>query len=608
MFSRLLSVVSFLLLALTACSAERPNLLWISVEDMSPNLGCYGDTYARTPNLDRFATESVRYTRAFATAPVCSPSRSCLITGRYASTTGTHQMRSDFPLPDDVHAWPALLRNAGYFTTNNVKTDYNTSSEKRLVEEAWNASSPTAHWRNRPDPDQPFFAVFNDMTTHQSRTMVWPYAQFQKEIQAHLSPDEIHDPEQAPLPPYYFDTPVTRRTVARYYDCVTAMDKNTGEILRQLEQDGLADNTIVVFFSDHGAGMPRHKRLLHDSGMQVALLIRFPEKYQHLAPAKPGETIDQLVSFVDFPPAMLSLLGLDIPAQFQGIAFLGERAIGSEPRQVIYGCRDRVDEVFDCSRSARDADFLYIRNFMPHLSWCQHSVYSDQGEIRAEFFKERDPKTLTPTQAHFLSPRRPIEELYAVKNDPLQTKNVAGDPDHATALAKMRTALRTQILENNDLGFRPEAHQQVEAPLETLLAAAECVGRPDKETEALANLKSPLAGVRYWAAIALHSIPDRSEAATAALETGLDDSSPAVRIECASILGNLDTLVAELAAPDPLIVLHAARALERLAPSNLTVRPALRRTLDLWKDRKDTPLALFIRFTCEASLGIHSSY
>ncbi len=603
-----LFLLPVLVLPFTAPGEERPNLLWITVEDMSPNLGCYGDPYARSPNLDRFATESVRYTRAFATAPVCSPSRSCLITGRYASTTGTHQMRSDFPLPEDVHAWPALLRKAGYFTTNNVKTDYNTGSENRLIGEAWNESSPRAHWRDRPAPDQPFFAIFNDMTTHQSRSMVWPYAQFQEAIQSQLSPEEIHDPVKAPLPPYYFDTPVTRRTVARYYDCVTAMDKNTGEILRQLEQDGLADNTIVVFFSDHGAGMPRHKRLLHDSGMQVALMIRFPEKYQHLAPAKPGETVDQLVSFVDFPPSMLSLLGLEIPAQFQGIPFLGGKADGREPRKVIYGCRDRVDEVFDCARSVRDRNFLYIRNFMPHLGWCQRSVYSDQGEIRSEFFKEHDPKSMTPGQAHFISPRRPVEELYSVNDDPLQSQNLAEDPAYAGTLEKMRASLRSQIMENNDLGFRPEAHQQETAPLETLWDAADLVGRPGNEAAILANLGSPLPGVRYWAAIAYHSVPERSDTATKALEAALEDPSPAVRIESASLLGHLDALVTELESGNPLTVLQSARAIELLGSSNEAAHPAIRKTLAQWRDRQDTPLALFIRFSCEAVLGIRSSY
>lgn len=252
MFSQLLTTVlalTFMLLLAGKLSAEdRPNLLWITVEDMSATLGCWGDDYADTPQIDALAKQSVRYTHAFATAPVCSPSRSCLITGVYAQTLGTHQMRSDFLIPDTIRAWPHLLRAAGYFTSNNVKTDYNTGSEKRLIAEAWNENGPEAHWRNRPDPEQPFFAVFNDMTTHQSRSMTWSYDRFRKEVQSQLPMDRVHDPDKAPVPPYYPDTPIVRKTIARHYDCVSVMDDRTGSILRQLKEDGLADDTIVFFF------------------------------------------------------------------------------------------------------------------------------------------------------------------------------------------------------------------------------------------------------------------------------------------------------------------------------------------------------------------------
>ena len=299
-----------------------PSILWITAEDMSPVLGCYGDDYAITPHLDRFASESVRYTHAFAAAPVCSPSRSCLITGMYPASTGTQEMRSAHALPTGVRGFPSYLREAGYHCTNNVKTDYNTADHDRLVEESWHDSSKTAHWRNETRKEgQPFFAVFNDMTSHQSRSTVWPHAAFQKHVQKKLGPDEIHDPAKAPIPPYYPDTPVVRKEWARFYDCVTAMDRNVGRILAELEEDGLADNTIVFFYSDHGSGMPRHKRLLHDSGMRVALMVRFPEKLQHLAPAEPGAVLDRLVSFVDFAPTVLALTGQKVPGYMQGRTF-----------------------------------------------------------------------------------------------------------------------------------------------------------------------------------------------------------------------------------------------------------------------------------------------
>ena len=218
----------------------------------------------------------------------------------------TQQMRSGFAIPKGMHGFPARLRAHGFYTSNNVKTDYNTGNYAEIIKHSWDDSSATAHWRKRPDKAQPFFSIFNLMTSHQSRTMVWPYDRFQTEVQSKLSPSEIHDPAKVSLPAYYPDTPLIRREVARFYDCVTAMDKEVGAILRQLEDDGLAGNTRSVFFySDHGSGMPRHKRALLDSGMHVPLMIRFPEKWQHLAPGEPGTTTARLVSFVDYAPTML---------------------------------------------------------------------------------------------------------------------------------------------------------------------------------------------------------------------------------------------------------------------------------------------------------------
>ena len=292
---RFLVAILITVVSLHAHAKDKPNILWITAEDMSATLGCYGDEYANTPNIDKLATESVRYTHAFATAPVCSPSRSCLITGCYATSLGTQQMRSAFPIPESMTGFPSILREQlGYYTSNNVKTDYNTANWEKIIAGSWNESSAEAHWRNRSEAEkkQPFFSVFNLMTSHQSRSMVWPYEQFQSDVQSRLSAEDKHDPDTAPLPPYYVDTPIVRREWARLYDCVTAMDQEVGKILEQLETDGLADDTIVFFYSDHGSGMPRHKRALLDSGMHVPLLIRFPEKYQHLAPSKPGTTSD----------------------------------------------------------------------------------------------------------------------------------------------------------------------------------------------------------------------------------------------------------------------------------------------------------------------------
>ncbi|MBT3467841.1 MAG: sulfatase-like hydrolase/transferase, partial [Opitutae bacterium] len=248
MIVRILPIVLAILAPLMVFAAERPNILWITAEDMSPTLGCYGDQFADSPNIDKLANESVLYTNAFASAPVCSPSRSCIINGLYATSQGTQQMRSAFPIPDYMTGFPSFLRKVGYYTSNNVKTDYNSGNYEAIIKACWNESSATAHWRNKK-AGQPFFSIFNLMTSHQSRTMVWPYDKFVRDVQSKLPKSLLHDPAKVPLPPYYPDTPVVRKTLARYYDCVSAMDQEVGDILKQLKADGLSDDTIVFFYS-----------------------------------------------------------------------------------------------------------------------------------------------------------------------------------------------------------------------------------------------------------------------------------------------------------------------------------------------------------------------
>ena len=220
---------------------------------MSADLGAYGDSYAETPHIDGLARQGVTYTNAFATAPVCSPARFTLLTGIYATTAGTQGLRSKAPIPDDITGFPAYLRELGYYTTNNVKTDYNTADEPRLIAESWDESSAEAHWRGR-EGGQPFFAVFNHMHTHQSRISFLD-TEF-PELTGALGK---HDPAAAPLPPYYPDDPDVRKTVARYYDAITAMDANVGRLLAELEEEGAAENTIVFFYGDHGTGPATRK-------------------------------------------------------------------------------------------------------------------------------------------------------------------------------------------------------------------------------------------------------------------------------------------------------------------------------------------------------------
>lgn len=596
---------------------ERPNILWITAEDMSADLGCYGAAAAHTPNLDALARGSLRFTRAFATASVCSPARSTLITGVHATTLGTQRLRSDFPLPPGIAGFPSLLRKAGYFTTNNVKTDYNTADEARLIRESWDRSSADAHWRDRPNASQPFFAVFNDMTTHQSRSMVWPFERFETEVQSELPPGEIHDPSGVSVPPYYPDTPVVRRTLARYLDCVTAMDRHVGRILGELDEDGLADDTIVFFFSDHGAGLPRHKRALYDSGLHVPLIVRIPEKWRGFAAdgAGPGATVDELVSFVDFPPTVLALAGLAAPDHFQGRAFLGPATLRTaRARDFVFGARDRVDEAFDVARSVRSKRFLYIRNFMPHLAWHQPSAYPDQGEIRGEIDRLLAAGELDADQRAYAAAPRPVEALFDVAEDPHQLRNLAGDPVHEATLRKMRDVLTAWIVETRDVGFLPETLARAEGvhfdPNHPLAARAAVAG-PGSDAQATVLARDPDPAVRYWGMIGLRASGRPIDAIAGHFRDALDDPEPAVRIEAAAALGEVEFLEKELGSARPEVVLHAIRALQLLPPSPDTeaAHPAIRRTLETWKDRADeTPLALFIRFSAEAILGIPTEF
>jgi N-sulfoglucosamine sulfohydrolase len=613
--------------------ARAPNILWITAEDMSATLGCYGDAYATTPHIDRLARQSVRYTHAFASAPVCSPARSTLITGCEATSLGTQQMRSAFPLPAFMRGFPALLRERGYYTSNNVKTDYNTGSEPAIIAASWNESSPAAHW-NKRRKNQAFFSVFNLMVSHQSRTMVWPHEQFVREVQSRLSPGEIHDPTRAPVPPYYPDTPIIREAVARYYDCVSVMDKEVGAILRQLEEDGLAEETIVFFFSDHGSGMPRHKRALLDSGMHVPLLVRFPEKYRHLAPAPAGETINRLVSFADFGPTVLSLANVDVPETMQGRPFLG--AQDGPPREWVFGHRDRVDEALDLARSARNHRYLYIRNYMPHLGYHQPTAWPDLGQIRHEIYRLAHRDQMTGPQWHYAGPTRPAEELYDCETDPLNLINLADSPSHQTILEGMRQAHLRQIRESRDVGFIPEseawkifgestpweAARSGAFDLDPWFNAAAQVGLAD-EAAFQKNLGHADSGVRYWGAMGLVGRTKVSPEALRKLESVLDDGSMAVRIEAANALARngqiqtaLPVLVNTLRHSDLNVVLHATRTVELLGPIARAATPVVREVvgrIERIRPPQDVPptvvqspeqdLAMFISFSANAFLS-----
>ncbi len=455
------------LLCLSLCStratqaaqtARRPNILWISTEDISPDLGCYGDSYAVTPNVDRLAAQGVRYTNAFATAPVCAPSRSAIITGMYPTTIGSMHMRSKAVPPAGVKAFTEYLRAAGYYCTNNSKTDYNFEAPpaNRPPDTVWDESSNTAHWRNRSDKSQPFFAVFNIMVTHESQVRV-PDAQYRQNTAA-LKPEQFHDPAKASLPPYYPDTSLVRKDWARYYDNITAMDYIVADILKQLDDDGLADNTVVFFWGDHGRGLPRSKRFVYDSGLRVPLIVRWPGRIQ------PGSVNDELVCLFDLGPTALSLAGAPIPAHMQSQAILGAQK--KPPRQYAFAHRDRMDESYDMMRSVMDKRYHYIRNFHPDRPYAQYIDYLEEMPTMKEWrrlYKDHmnalNPNygaVLNPAQLRFLAAEKPPEELYDVKADPHEINNLAGSPQYQAILKEMRAALDKWRKETKDLGDVPE--------------------------------------------------------------------------------------------------------------------------------------------------------
>jgi N-sulfoglucosamine sulfohydrolase len=444
MLIRQVMCVAFVVaLAAGTQAAERPNILWISLEDTSPDLGCYGDKYAVTPNIDRLASQGCRYTQVFTHAGVCAPSRSGIITGMYPTSIGTQYMRCKGVPPAYVKCFPEYLRAAGYYCTNDSKTDYNFDAPLT----AWDDSRKGAHWRNRPTKETPFFAVINLTTTHESQVRL-PAAQLEARRKT-LSAEELHDPSEATLPPYYPDTPIVRRDMANYYDNVTFTDKEVGRILKQLDDDGLTDSTVVFFWGDHGRGLPRHKRWIYDSGIHVPLIVRWPGQIW------PGSTSDELVAFVDFAPTMLSLAGVEVPAHLQGQAFLGSQK--AQPREYVYAARDRMDETLDIIRAVRDKRWKYIRNYRPDLPYAQTITYMDEMPTMKEWRRLAAAGMLSGPPAIFFLPTKPVEELYDTKADPHEINNLAGRPEQQGVLIRLRAAHEKWRSETGDLGLMPEA-------------------------------------------------------------------------------------------------------------------------------------------------------
>ena len=426
-------------------TARRPNIVWISTHDINPHLGAYrgvwpGAEFAVTPNLDRLAAQGVLYENAFASAPVCAPSRSAIMTGCHPSAIGTLHMRTKAVPPPEVRLLPEYFRAAGYYTTNNVFTDFQVQTPRTAFDDC----SDTAHWRNRPDPDVPFFALFHSKITHESQIYL-DDEQFAAAT-ARVPAAARHDPAEAPVPPYHPDNAVFREAWARYHDLVTQMDAWVGDLLRELEEDGLAENTIVVFWSDHGPGLPRGKRWVHEAGLREPLLVRWP------AALAPGARRTELVHLLDLGPTMLTAAGLDVPRHMHGRSLLTRERTLCAPNEYVFGARDRIDEQVDASLTVRDERFRYIRHAHPDRSAMQHSEYPDRfstwRELRRLAFEEAQqiarggrPDLLDAAQRSIAAPSKPAEELYDVRADPHEIRDLARDPAFAEELGRLREVL-----------------------------------------------------------------------------------------------------------------------------------------------------------------------
>lgn len=422
---------------------KRPNILWISCEDISPNLGSYGDRYSSTPNLDQLAEQGVRYDNAFTHAGVCAVLRSGVITGRYPVSIGTQHMRSFRPTLEDSPCFPELLRQAGYFCTNRSKTDYQFQHRPTTWDREGNRHGD---WRDRSE-GQPFFSVINLTISHESQ--VRHGVNRHQQILEKLQPEQRHDPADAAqyLPPYFPNTPETRKDWAWYQDNISEMDRQAGEILQRLDDDGLTESTIVIFWSDHGQGLPRGKRWLYDSGTHVPLIVRFPDQFAA------GTVRTDLVTLLDLAPTMLSVAKAPVPENMDGrILFGPERQ--AEPEALFFH-RDRMDETYDLIRSVRDHDFRYVRNFQPQRIYHQYLEYLELMPTM-QVWRELHHSNKLAAQSEKWFHTKPVEELYDVHADPSQLVNLAGDPEYAPTLNAMRNRLDQWQTDVVDWGMTPE--------------------------------------------------------------------------------------------------------------------------------------------------------
>ena len=580
------SGINSLLAAEGSSDSDRPNILWVTSEDNSHHwVGCYGNEDARTPNIDKLAAEGIRYKYAYANAAVCAVARNTLILGRYACGTGTHNMRSRYPVPDGFRTYPSFLRDAGYYCVNRSKTDYNFKTDDKSH---WDESSPRAHWKNR-GKGQPFFAVFNTTISHESSLFANKTNGYRK--QGMIPKEPSRDPKSVQLPPHYPDTPEIRQDWVTYMDIVTAMDQQVGNWLAELDDAGVRDNTIVFYYSDHGGILPRAKRYINDTGTHVPLIVSFPKKWQHLAPAESGSVNDRPVAFIDLPPTVFSLAGVEIPEQFQGRAFAGKAMVENEPYVFLFG--QRFDSrMLRFVRAVTDGEYRYIRNFHPHRHRGIRAGYPHGQVGWQSLYKLKQAGALNEIQSAYWNEPQPVEELYHTASDPWELKNLANDPQHRERLVRMRNATLDKMREIGDTGIVPESMYEgiskdgtvygyvhskefpYEAVLNTAMAAGDGGSEATKMLHDAMGHEHPV--IRYWAATGCTIRKASDDRTISRLKEMLKDTSPSVRLAAAEALyasGEEQTGFAGLLeilnqTKDPVLALEALNITQALGVMN----------------------------------------
>jgi N-sulfoglucosamine sulfohydrolase len=614
---RIFMITIILVVFLSACSGQKPrqpNILWITCEDISPAWGCYGDKAAATPNIDKLAGQGYVFIHAFSNAPISAPARSTLITGMYATSLGTQNLRSEITVPEEIQTLPELMSNKGYYTTNNFKTDYNFSPEGM-----WDENGTEAHWRNKPD-NKPFFSVFNFMITHEGHAN-----EFNEEDTRTLN--QLHDPDSMDLPPYYPDTEEFHKIMAHQYDLISVFDQEVGKLVNQLKEDGLYENTIIFIFSDHGFGLPRYKRWLYDTGIHVPFVMFVPEKFKNKVANLRDVLVNQKVGFVDFAPTVLNLAGAEIPEIMEGKNFLGKNAIAKD---YIFGYRDRADDAYDMSRSVYDGQYIYIRNYMPQKPYIQNAlIFNEDKSSYKELLRLKTLGELPEETMKMFLPKPP-EKLYDLVDDPHELNNLINDPAYKKIVSGLHEKLKEHMVKTHDTGLMNEgdmmlragdgsiyemAHDSGKFDPVSVLEAAELAGKISDIKELGRYLQHDDPAVRFWALNAIETCNGDIRAIKDELLELLDDNSVPNKALAAEILINrfsemkgLTALEDALRVENEVVLLQVAISVRNIGDKAIPLIPVIKNEVyprisgDIWGRYRSWSYPMFIGMALDQTL------